>query len=194
MIRALTGRYRFVFKSIIRTAVFFLIGTMIWTLLSEALIVAKDIFYFKHWPLITNFQLACDENDPNSPLFKNEKNADNEYVTKSSKRYDLNIHEATKETLSTINIQVAVWIVMASDIEIMKTNYGKALNVTVTNEMLGLEPDEFTVLTSSTIFTSLMAGIVSLTFAQYKLYMTRHEKGSVDLLSHFTKVKCDSWT
>ena len=125
-------------KSIIRSAVFFLVVTLIWTLLSEALTVVKDIFFFKHWPLITNFQLECQENDPNSPLFKDEKNSDNDYVTKSSKRYELNIHEATKETLSTINIQVAVWIYMATHIE--------------------------------------------------------QTKGSVDILSNFTKVNCISWT
>ena len=42
--------------------------------------------------------------------------------------------------------------------------------------MFGLDPDAFMAFTSSTIYTSLMAGIISLTFAQYKLYMTRHEK------------------
>ena len=133
--RAVTGKYRFLLKSIIRSAVFFLVVTLIWTLLSEALTVVKDIVYFKHWPLITNFQLECQENDPNSPLFKDEKNSDNDYVTKSSKRYELNIHEATKETLSTINIQVAVWIYMATHIEQTKGSVGVLLTITKVNEL-----------------------------------------------------------
>ena len=52
-----------------------------------------------------------------SNLIKKEENTSNDYVTKTAKRYDSNIHEAITETLATINVQIAVWVAMATFID-----------------------------------------------------------------------------
>merc|ERR1719361_2137138 len=54
--------------------------------------------------------------------------------------------------------------------------FKETFDLDVTNSMLNLSDSNFTDFNSSWMMTSLVAGIFSLTFAQYKQYMTRHEK------------------
>ena len=67
-----------------------------------------------HWPLLTYFRTEYDKNHPDSEIFNGEGSQKNEYVAKSAKRFDFNINESIRETLSTINVQVAVWISLAT--------------------------------------------------------------------------------
>ena len=102
----------------------------------------------------------------------------NDYVAQSARRYDFNILEAIKETLATMNIQVAAWITLSTYLEKVRGYVNSTFDVEVTNKMFDLKDGDFTEFRKSAVFTSLMAGIVSLTFAQWKQYMTRHQNDS----------------
>ena len=166
------AKTKFLTKNIIRSVYFFLVLNMAWTLLIEARSTMVDFWKSKHKPLVTNFQMICQENDPKFSLVT----SSNEYVVKSSKRHSLNILEATNETVSAINVQVALWAYMSTCLEEIRSMYKDSFNFHVTNSMFNLSDNSFTDFNSSAMMSSLVAGIFSLTFAQYKQYMTRHEK------------------
>ena len=170
------AKSKFLTLNIIMSVKFFLVLNMGWTLLIELRNTLADCWYSKHLPLVTNFRLICQENDPNSPLMTSRKNSSNEYVVKSSQRHSINILEATHETVSTINVQIALWIYMSTYIVNVKRVFKDTFDVKITNNMLNLNNNDFTDFASSAMMASLVAGIFSLTFAQYKQYMTRHEK------------------
>ena len=106
-------KLKFLTIHIIRSAYFFLILTMTWTIILGAKNVLMDFRKSGQLPLITNIQLTCQENDSSSPLYKQGHNNSNDYIMKSAKRHSVNIKEATTETLSAVNIQIAVWVYMA---------------------------------------------------------------------------------
>ena len=90
-----------------------------------------NIYHYGRWPLFSDIKMTWDEKDSNSEIFKGEGNTSNEYVAQSAKRYDFNINEAVKETLSTINVQVAVWIFLATYAEKATLYYNLSLDVDV---------------------------------------------------------------
>ena len=169
-------KLKFMTVHIIRSAYFFLILTMTWSILLEAKDVLIDFWISWHIPLVTNFQLTCQENDSSSSLWKQGQNSSNDYVVKSAKRHSVNIMEATNETLSAVNVQIAVWVYMASLLRSNNSIMKESFNWDISNDMYGLNNGAFTDFSNSAVCSSLIAGIISLTFAQYKQYMTRHEK------------------
>ena len=175
MSQRLSERMKFITIHIIRGAYFSLILTFAWTLVLEAKKIMSEFFKAGHLPLLTNFQLTYDENHPESALLDGE-NTSNSYLYKSSNRFLLSIHEATTETTSAINIQIALWIYMATFLVRAKAILKDSINFDITNEMFGFENDAFTDFSASPMLTSLIGGIISLTFAQYNQYKTRHEK------------------
>ena len=120
------------------------------------------------------FQLTRDENDLKSALYTEGTNTKNSYVVKAALRNRTSIHEATSETLSAVNIQVAFWISMSTTIRETNAVFKSAFDIDVTNLEYGLKADRFSDFSNSAIRVSLIAGFISLTFAQYKKYMTRH--------------------
>ena len=58
--------------------------------------------------------------------------------------------------MSTINVQVAVWISLATYREIFSAYVKDCFDVEVTNEMFGLKEEMFTEFTQSAVFTSLI--------------------------------------
>ena len=83
---------------------------MAWTISLGLKNILMKFYNFGHFPIFTTFQSLYEENNSDSMLFRREINTTNDYITKSSMRFDFNILEATKETLCTINVQVAVWV------------------------------------------------------------------------------------
>ena len=169
-------KLKFMTVHIIRSAYFFLILTMTWSILLEAKGVLIDFWKSWHIPLVTNFQLTCQENDSSSSLWKQGQNSSNDYVVKSAQRNSVNIMEATNETLSAVNVQIAVWVYMASLLRSNNSYMKESFNWDISNALYGLNDGAFTDFSTSAVCSSLVAGIISLTFAQYKQYMTRHEK------------------
>ena len=108
-------------------------------------------------------------------MIAKDENCSNSYVLKSSKRHNFNIQEATHETLTAINVQVALWVYMFGFLSISKSFLNRTFNFDAKNEDFGLKNGDFTDFSKSAMLTSLLAGIVSLTFAQYNQYMTRHQ-------------------
>ena len=165
-------KLKFMTVHIIRSAYFFFILTMTWSILLEAKSVLIEFWKSWHIPPVTNFQLTCQENDSSSSLWKHGQNSSNDYVVKSAQRHSVNIMEATSETLSAVNVQIAVWVYMAS---LLRSNNGvmkDSFNWDITNDMYRLNDGAFTDFSNSAVCSSLVAGIISLTFAQYKQYMT----------------------
>jgi hypothetical protein len=79
------------------------------------------------------------------------------------------------EALSTINVQVAAWITLANVMENYTKVFKLAFDVEINEQTFQLKNEEqLTSFTSSDVFTSLMAGVIALTLAQVKQYMTRH--------------------
>ena len=173
---------KFLTKYIIKSVFYFLVLNMAWTLLVELKSTIMDLWQSwhlpwrsRHLPLYTNVKMAYDENKADSPLLTSEKNCSNDYVVKSSKRHSFNILEATNETVSAINVQIALWIYMSTSIEGIRVIFKDTFDLDVTNEMFNLADESFADFWSSATMSSLLAGVFSLTFAQYKMYMTRHE-------------------
>ena len=171
----------FLAVSIIKSARIFLIMTMAWTVLHGLKKILLNFYLSRNLPLVTDFQMDYEENHSKSDIFSKDSNTENDYVANASRRFDFNIQEAIKETLSTINVQVAIWIFMATNVEKLKVTIGRTFDIEVTNDVFHLKEGDFTEFTKSAVFTSLVVGIVSLTFAQYKQYMTRHNNDSTTL-------------
>ena len=176
--RTISKKLDFMVMGIIRSAKNFLILTLVWTILYGFKDVLMDFILLRHWPLFTNFQRDYEEKFSNSSFFKGEGSVSNDYVVKTAKRYDFSIHEAVKETLTTLNIQIAVWVALATFIDKFRGYIDDTFDVHLDNKLFNLEEDKFTKFRKSAVFFSLMAGIVSLTFAQWKQYMTRHQNDS----------------
>ena len=176
--RQVSEKTTFMTLAIIKSARYFLIITIVWTILCELRNILADIILSRHWPLLTNFQREYEEKFSNSTLLKEDGSMSNDYVVKTAKRYDFNINEAIKETLTTLNVQIAVWIALATFIDKFRVYIKDTLDVPVDAKLFNLKEDDITSFGRSAVFTSLMAGIVSLTFAQWKLYMTRHQNDS----------------
>ena len=172
----INAKTKFLTQNIIRSVLLFLVLNMGWTLLVELKSTFLDFWYAQHIPLISNFRMICQENNPNSPLLDGGGNSSNDYVVKSSQRHSINILEATQETVSAINVQIALWVYMSTFIADTRRVFKDTFDINVTNSMIGLSDNSFTDFNSSAIMSSLVAGIFSLTFAQYKQYMTRHER------------------
>ena len=170
-------KLKFITIYIIESATLLLMFTMAWTILHEARNIISGFLKSRHVPIVTNFKLECHENYSGSLMFK-DGNTTNDYVLKSSSRNFLNIHQATKETLNAVNIQIALWVFMATFLLDVKTIMEKSFKMEAIegNRMFGLSDEAFTDFEHSAIMASLLSGIFSLTFAQYKQYMTRHEK------------------
>ena len=151
---------------------------MIWTTLCGLKSTLINMYLLRHWPLITNLRWEYQENHSKSDIVERGGNMKNDYVAQSARRYDFNILEAIKETLATMNIQVAAWITLSICLKKVRGYVNLTFDVEVTNKMFALKDGDFTEFRKSAVFTSLMAGIVSLTFAQWKQYMTRHQKDS----------------
>ena len=173
--KSITKKLDFLTIGILRSAKFFLILTMIWTVLYGFKNVLMDFITSRHLPLFTNFQSAYVEKFSNSIFYKGDGSTSNDYVSKSAKRFNFSIHEAISETLATINVQIAVWVSLSTFIEKFRVYVKATFDVEVNNEMFGLKKTDFLSFTDSAVFLSLLAGIVSVTFAQWKQYMTRHE-------------------
>ena len=173
------SKLNFMTKHVMRSAWLFLCCTLIYTFAVEIVKVFFEIVQFGDWPFVTNYRLKRDENDPNSDLF-NGGNTQNSYVRQASKRFTVNINEATKETLSAVNIQIALYFYMATFL----FNYRRAmygiLEQDIPDILFGLTENSFTQFRKSAMMNSLVAGIISLTFAQYKQYMLRHS-GDVEM-------------
>ena len=167
------AKLKFMTVHIMRSTWFFLILTMAWTLGKELKQILLDIFRFNFWPFLTNFTLDWHENSTSSPLFQGE-NTSNDYVIRASQRHSLNIQEATHETLSVINIQIALWVYMVTFLYETKRLFKASFEIELTNKMFGFDKSDFNDFFSSAMLTSFVAGVISLTFAQFKQYMTRH--------------------
>jgi len=170
-------KLKFVTINVIESATLLLMFTMAWTILHEARDIISGFLKSRYLPIVTNFKLECHENYSGSLMFK-DGNTTNDYVVQSSSRNFLNINQATNETLNAVNIQIALWVFMATFLQDVKTIMEKSfkLDTIEGNRMFGLSDDAFTNFEHSAIMASLLSGIFSLTFAQYKQYMTRHEK------------------
>ena len=111
------GKGDFLSISILTSARIFLIITLTWSLLYGFKNTVMNFYHYRQLPLISDFRMAYEENHSKSEIFTGEGNTTNDYIGQSARRYDFNIHEAVKETLTTINIQVAVWVSLATYIE-----------------------------------------------------------------------------
>ena len=156
---------RFMTIHVTRSAYFSLIITLALTLVLEAKKLASDFCKAGHLPLLTNFHLTYDENHPDSTLFIG-GNTSNSYVLESSNRFILSIHEATTETISAVNIQLALWVYIATMLIRVKAIFKDSFNFDMTNEMFGFEEDAFTDFYRFPMLLSLIGRIISLTFAQ----------------------------
>jgi len=170
-------KLKFITINVIESATLLLMFTMAWTILHEAKDIISGFLKSRYLPIVTNFKLECHENYSGSLMFK-DGNTTNDYVVQSSSRNFLNINQATNETLNAVNIQIALWVFMATFLSDVKTIMEKSfkLDAIEGNSLFGLSEDAFTNFEHSAIMASLLSGIFSLTFAQYKQYMTRHEK------------------
>ena len=176
--RTISKKLDFMVMGIIRSARNFLIITLVWTIFYGFQNVLMDFILLRHWPLWSNFKRDYEEKFSNSSFFKEEGSVSNDYVVKTAKRFDFSIHEAVKETLTTLNIQIAVWVALTTFINKFSRYIEDTFEVHLDNKLFNLEEDKFTKFRKSAVFFSLMAGIVSLTFAQWKQYMTRHQNDS----------------
>ena len=176
--RTISKKLDFMVMGIIRSAKNFLIMTLVWTIFYGFRNVLMNFILLRHWPLFTNFKRDYEEKFSNSSFFNGEGSVSNDYVVKTAKRYDFSIHEAVKETLTTLNIQIAVWVALATFIAKFRGYIENTFDVYLDNKLFHLEEDRFTKFRKSAVFFSLIAGIVSLTFAQWKQYMTRHQNDS----------------
>ena len=176
--RQVSEKTTFMTLAIIKSARYFLIITIVWTILYELRNILADIILSRHWPLLTNFKQEYEQNFSNSNFFNGKDSLSNDYVVKTAKRYDFNIHEAIKETLTTLNVQIAVWIALATFIDKFRNYILATFDVHLDNRLFKLKEDDFNAFRNSAVYWSLMAGIVSLTFAQWKQYMTRHQNDS----------------
>ena len=185
---------KFLTQNIIRSVFYYLAMTIVATLLLEIKTSFMDFYRSNQIPLISNLKLKWQENNPNSPLIKNGENCKKSYIVKASKRHNFNIQEATHETLSAINIQIALWVYMSAFLGCIKRYLRRSFDFDATNEDIGLKSGDFTDFTQSAMMTSLFAGIVSLTFAQYNQYMTRHERDTEKLgkLVYLLSCLCNS--
>ena len=160
----------FMTKNIMRSVYYFLLLTMLWTLSTEVKQVVTNICRSKQFPLITNFFLVKNENDPNSPLFTEETGnnaSNNDCVKMTADRHRSSIHEATHETLSAINIQIALFIYMATFIDlgdrVFETSFGVRMPFNLGDETM-------TEFSSSAMMNSLIAGSANfLTFYVFLL-------------------------
>ena len=176
--QTISKKLDFMVMGIIRSANYFLIMTLVWTIFYGFRNVLMNFILLRHWPLFTNFKRDYEEKFSNSSFFNGEGSVSNDYVVKTAKRYDSSIHEAVKETLTTLNIQIAVWVALATFIAKFRGYIEDTFEVHLDNKLYKLEEDRFTKFRKSAVFFSLIAGIVSLTFAQWKQYMTRHQNDS----------------
>ena len=151
---------KFLTRNIIRSVIFFLVITITGTLLIEAKTIFFDFYRSNQIPLISNLKLKWQENDPNSPLIAKDENCSNKYVLEASKRNNFNIKEATHETLSAINIQIALWVYLSAFLGIMKRYLNKSFAIDATNKDLGLRNGDFTDFGQSAMKTSLLGGII----------------------------------
>ena len=104
----------------------------------------------------------------------------------TAERHRSSIREATYETLSAINIQIALFIYMATFIDlgnrVFEASFSRKMPLNLGDEtmtefsssamMHSFIAGNTNFLTSYVCFSS--SGIISLTFAQFKNYMTRH--------------------
>ena len=167
------GRLLFMTKYVMKSVLIYLSLSLIYTVAYEAKNILNEIVSFGLWPLKTNFNLIVQENNPNSSNF-NRQNGSNEYVVQVANRHSLNINEATKETLSAVNIQIALYVYMVTFLAIYRKLVDGLTSQDIPDSMFGLTDHPFTEFWNSAIMKSLIMGIISLTFAQYKQYATRH--------------------
>ena len=174
----------FLTKHILSGAWWFLLFTMINTISCQVKDCFVKAFKFGRLPLLSKFVLATSELNTDSERFEEEsKRSSNKYVEKASTRNDGTISEASRETLVAVNIQMAVWVYMSGLIFEIKRNLKEAFGVDIPHSsffkddlMIDGDPDEriFIDFYGSAVFYSLIAGLISFTFAQFKHYMTRH--------------------
>ena len=113
------------------------------------------------------------ESSPDSVLY-NGGNVKNSYVRQAADRFTINTNEATKETLSAVNIQIALYFYMATFLFNYRNAIYGILEQDIPDKLFGLKDNSFTQFRNSAMMNSLVAGVISLTFAQYKQYMVRH--------------------
>ena len=134
---------KFLTQNIIRSFVYYLVMTIVATLLLEIKTIFLDFYMSNQIPLISNLKLKWHENNPNSPLIKGGENCNNSYIVKASKRHNFNIQEATHETLSAINIQIALWVYMSSFLGCIKRYLRHSFDFDAKNEDIGLKSGDF---------------------------------------------------
>ena len=84
---------------------YILILTMVFNICIDLKIYLVSYFTRKEIAVLDNIKLARDENQPNSEDF-NRGHLTDKYVSKSGRRYDFSIREATNETLCAVSLQV----------------------------------------------------------------------------------------
>ena len=82
-----------------------MILTMVFNICIDLKIYLVSYFTRKEIAVLDNIKLARDENQPDSEDFKRGHLTD-QYVSKSGRRYDFSIREATNETLCAVSLQV----------------------------------------------------------------------------------------
>ena len=95
-------------KSMMRGVSYILILTMVFNICIDLKIYLVSYFNRKEIAVLDNMKLARDENQPNSEDFKRGHLTD-QYVSKSGRRYDFSIREATNETLCAVSLQVITY-------------------------------------------------------------------------------------
>ena len=173
------NKLAFMTKHVMRSAWLFLVCTLIYTMVQEFFRVIFEIVQCGDWPIITNFRLKVDDNSIDSVNFEG-GDIRNSYVIRAAARFRLNINEAADETLSAINIQVALFVYMASFLFTYRRSISESLGLKLENSLFGLSDSSFTHIQDTAMMQSLLAGLVSLTFAQYKQYLLRHN-GDMDI-------------
>ena len=116
----LPSKLKFITVNVIESATLLLMFTMAWTILHEARDIISGFLKSRYLPIVTNFKLECHENYSGSLMFK-DGNTTNDYVVQSSSRNFLNINQATNETLNAVNIQIALWVFMATFLQDVTT-------------------------------------------------------------------------
>ena len=148
----------FMTKNIMKSVFYFLILTALWTLAIEVKHAVTNIYKSRQFPLLTTFLLVKNENDPNSQLFlRDPKDTGNGCVKMIADRHNSSIHEATHETLSAVNIQIALFLYMATFIslgdQVFKDSFGVKMPLNAGFETM-------TKFSSSAMMDSLLAGAV----------------------------------
>ena len=169
----------------IRLYLTFLLGFIV---VRECYTSCLDISRYNIIPIATHVDLMKMELTKTSKMFTKSP-MNNRDVIVNALRFDLNINEATKETLRAVCVQIALFMYLNTMVFALQDIWSAAIqNSNVTNpssyemsiEKFNLD-ETYVEFYKSPIFDSFIMGMISVAFAQFQMYSVRHA-GDLELM------------